>query len=150
MIELLQHVNHWHWLAFGLTLLCFEVLGTAGYFLWLGISALLVGILLSILPLGWQMQWMSFASFSLVTTWLWWRYQKGKDKQDEKTSTLNKRSQSLIGQFTTLEQDFPVGKGRLNLGDTSWTAVASQSLSSGTTVEVYKVEGIVLYIREKA
>ncbi|OBT08620.1 hypothetical protein A9264_05125 [Vibrio sp. UCD-FRSSP16_10] len=149
MIELLQQVNHWHWLALGLALLCFELLGTAGYFLWLGISALIVGLLLTLLPLGWQMQWMSFATFSLVTTWLWWRYQKGKDKQDEKTTTLNKRSQSLIGQFTTLTEDFPVGKGRIQLGDTSWSAVSEQSITAGTAVEVYKVEGIVLYIRVK-
>ncbi|MFA0067391.1 NfeD family protein [Vibrio breoganii] len=150
MIELLQQINHWHWLAFGLALLCFEVLGTAGYFLWLGISALIVGAILSALPLGWQMQWMSFASFGLITTWLWWRYQKGKDKIDEKTTTLSKRSQALIGQFTTLEQDFPAGKSRLKLGDTSWTAVAEQSLEAGTAVEVHKVEGIILHIRQKS
>ncbi|CAM2773333.1 NfeD family protein [Vibrio rarus] len=149
MIELLQQLNHWHWLALGLALLCFEVLGTAGYCLWLGISALVVGLLLTLLPLGWQMQWMSFASFSMITTWLWWRYQTGKDQKDEQTTTLNKRSQSLIGQFTVLDTDFPIGKGRIKLGDTSWSAMTEHNLAAGTTVEVYKVEGIVLYIRVK-
>ena len=43
MVELLEQMNHWHWLAFGLLLLAAELLGTAGYFLWLGISAILVG-----------------------------------------------------------------------------------------------------------
>ena len=65
MVELLEQVNHWHWLAFGLALLALELIGTAGYFLWIGISAMLVGALLGALPLGWQMQWLSFASFSL-------------------------------------------------------------------------------------
>ncbi|OJI55067.1 hypothetical protein VV1062A_02631 [Vibrio vulnificus] len=48
MIELLDGINHWHWLALGLALLAVELLGTAGYFLWLGLSALLVGLLLSL------------------------------------------------------------------------------------------------------
>ncbi|GEM78616.1 NfeD family protein [Vibrio superstes] len=149
MIELLQQVNHWHWLAFGLALLCFEILGTAGYFLWLGISALIVGALLSLLPIGWQMQWMSFATFSLITTWLWWRFQRNKDRKDDKVTTLNKRSNQLIGQFTTLDSDFPVGRGRIALGDTTWSAVSEESFEIGTVVEVYKVEGIVLFIRAK-
>lgn len=45
MVELLEQVNHWHWLAFGLALLALELIGTAGYFLWIGISAMLVGAL---------------------------------------------------------------------------------------------------------
>lgn len=148
MIELLLQVNHWHWLAFGLTLLCVEILGTAGYFLWLGLSALIVGVLLSVLPLGWQMQWMSFASFSLLTTWLWWRYQRGKDRQDDKTNTLNKRTQQLIGETVILTESFP-GKGRIRLGDTTWSAESKTPLEVGTRVEVYKVDGINLHIRAK-
>ncbi|WP_261815715.1 NfeD family protein [Vibrio gallicus] len=147
MIELLSQINFWHWLAFGLILLCVELLGTAGYFLWLGLSALIVGLLLSFLPLSWQMQLMSFASFSLVTTWLWWRYQSKRDIKSHQTSTLNQRSKQLIGETTILTQAFAVGKGRIHLGDTSWSAVSEQSLAQGTRVEVYKVEGIVLHIR---
>ena len=149
MIELMQQVTHWHWLAFGLALLCLEILGTAGYFLWLGLSALIVGALLSVLPLGWQMQWLSFASFSLITTWLWWRYQRTKDHHDDKTNTLNRRTQQLIGECVVLTEPFPEGKGRIHLGDSSWTAISEQAFAAGSRVEVYKVDGINLYIRAK-
>ncbi|WP_261833735.1 NfeD family protein [Vibrio ishigakensis] len=149
MIELLSQINHWHWLAFGLVLLCVELLGTAGYFLWLGLSALIVGALLSVLPLGWQMQWMSFASFSLVTTWLWWRYQSKRDNKAHQDSTLNQRSKQLVGETTVLENDFVEGRGRIKLGDTSWSARSDTEISAGTRIEVYKVDGIVLHIRPK-
>jgi membrane protein implicated in regulation of membrane protease activity len=149
VIELLNQIDHWHWLAFGLALLCVEILGAAGYFLWLGLSALLVGLLISLLPLGWQMQWLSFASFSLITTWLWWRYQQKKDHQDDKTNTLNRRTQQLIGETVTLDEPFPTGKGRIRLGDTTWSAVSEQMIEVGTLVEVHKVDGINLHIRPK-
>ncbi|MGR5542688.1 NfeD family protein, partial [Vibrio campbellii] len=47
MITILEQMNHWHWLAFGLALLAVELLGTAGYFLWIGLSAMLIGILMT-------------------------------------------------------------------------------------------------------
>lgn len=71
LFNLLDGITFWHWLAFGFVLLAVELLGTAGYFLWLGLSALFVGALLAVLPFGWQLQWLSFATFSLLTTWLW-------------------------------------------------------------------------------
>lgn len=149
MIELLDSINHWHWLAFGLALLALELLGTAGYFLWLGLSALIVGALLTFIPMSWQLQWVSFAVFSLVTTWLWWRKQFKKDKQGDTNRDLNQKHKQLIGQTLVLEEDFPTGKGRIKLGDTTWTAQSSQDLKAGAIVEVQEVNGIVLTINEK-
>lgn len=70
MIDLLEQMNFWHWIALGLVLLLLELLGTAGYLLWLGISAVLVGVLLIMLPVSWPLQWVSFAVFALFTTWV--------------------------------------------------------------------------------
>ena len=146
MIELLDQVNHWHWLAFGLLLLGLELLGTAGYFLWIGISAMIVGALLGALPLSWQMQWLSFASFSLITTWLWWRRQLKSDRKSDKARVLNQRDKQLIGKTTRLEDDIQKGKCRIRLGDTTWSAIAATDITAGTEVVVTAVDGIVLTI----
>ncbi|EAP92494.1 MULTISPECIES: NfeD family protein [Vibrio] len=146
MFELLEQVNHWHWLAFGLALLALELVGTAGYFLWIGISAMLVGALLGALPIGWQMQWLSFASFSLITTWLWWRRQLSNDKQSDAGRELNQREKQLVGQTTRVDTDIQKGKCRIRLGDTTWSAVSAQDLEAGTEVIVTAVDGIVLTI----
>ena len=98
MIDLLEQMNFWHWIALGLVLLLLELLGTAGYLLWLGISAVLVGVLLIMLPVSWPLQWVCFAVFALFTTWLWWRYQHKKDKTDDSVSKLNQRGAQMIGQ----------------------------------------------------
>lgn len=150
MIELLEQANYWHWLAFGLGLLLLELLGTAGYLLWLGISAMLVGLIISLMPLSWQMQWTSFASFSLITTWLWWRYQYSKDKSEDKSRVLNQRDRQMIGQTTRLEETIERGNCRIQLGDSCWSARTDTKIDAGTLVEVVDVEGIILIIKPVA
>lgn len=149
MIELLGEVNYWHWLAFGLALLAVELLGTAGYFLWLGLSALIVGALMTFIPMSWQLQWVCFGVFSLLTTWLWWRKQFSKDQQSEKEGELNQKHKQLIGQIITLEEDFPAGKGRIRVADTTWTATSEESISAGSQVKISQVNGIILTIAKK-
>ncbi|ENM5774923.1 TPA: NfeD family protein [Vibrio mimicus] len=147
MIELLSQLNFWHWLAFGLILLAAELLGTAGYFLWLGLSALLVGVLLTVMPIGWQLQWLAFASFSLVTTWLWWRRQFNQDKKQDAERDLNQKDKQLIGRVIQITEDTPAGEFQISLGDTRWTARCEQDLEQGSRVSVIAVDGIILIVR---
>ncbi|ENM5749218.1 NfeD family protein [Vibrio mimicus] len=147
MIELLSQLNFWHWLAFGLILLAAELLGTAGYFLWLGLSALLVGVLLTVMPMGWQLQWLAFASFSLVTTWLWWRRQFNQDKKQDAERDLNQKDKQLIGRVIQITEDTPAGEFQISLGDTRWTARCEQDLEQGSRVSVIAVDGIILIVR---
>ncbi|MGR5421465.1 NfeD family protein [Vibrio sp. PNB22_4_1] len=147
LFSFLQGVTFWYWIAFGLALLAVELLGTAGYFLWLGISALLVGMIMSVLPISWQLQWLAFATFSLVTTWLWWRRQWTKDRQNDQERDLNQKHKQLIGHIITLEEDFKVGINRLRVADTTWSAQCEHDLPAGTRVEIVAVEGIILVVK---
>ncbi|EJL6926950.1 NfeD family protein [Vibrio alginolyticus] len=144
--SLLKGISFWHWLAFGFALLAVELLGTAGYFLWLGMSALIVGAIMTVLPMSWQLQWLCFASFSLITTWLWWRRQWSKDKQEDQERDLNQKYKQLIGRTLILEEDFSVGLNRIKVADTTWSAQSDQALPAGTRVRITDVEGIILII----
>ncbi|PSX10518.1 NfeD family protein [Photobacterium angustum] len=147
MIDLLEQMNFWHWIALGLVLLLLELLGTAGYLLWLGISAVLVGALLIMLPVSWPLQWVCFAVFALFTTWLWWRYQHKKDKTDASVSKLNQRGAQMIGQVIKVEKAINAGNGRLQLGDTTWSIKTDVDLVEGQKVVVVDVEGITLIVK---
>ena len=149
MFELLESINHWHWLAFGLALLAIELFGTAGYFLWLGLSALIVGVILTFIPMGWQLQWTAFGAFSLLTTWLWWRRQFTNDKRGDATRELNQKEKQLVGEIITLNEDFPAGKGRIKVGDTTWTAKSESKIAAGSQVIITEIDGIVLTIKQK-
>ncbi|PHJ41986.1 NfeD family protein [Vibrio sp. PID17_43] len=147
LFSFLQGVTFWYWIAFGLALLAVELLGTAGYFLWLGISALLIGMIMSVLPISWQLQWLAFATFSLVTTWLWWRRQWAKDRKNDQERDLNQKHKQLIGNIVTLEEDFKVGINRLRVADTTWSAQCEHDLPAGTRVEIVAIEGIILTVK---
>ena len=43
VMEYLQHLSFWDWLAFGTVLLILEVFGVGGYLLWTGLAAAIVG-----------------------------------------------------------------------------------------------------------
>lgn len=147
LFSFLEGVTFWYWIAFGLALLAVELLGTAGYFLWLGISALLVGMIMSVLPISWQLQWLAFAAFSLLTTWLWWRRQWAKDRKNDRERDLNQKHKQLIGNIITLEEDFKVGINRLRVADTTWSAHCDHDLPAGTRVEIVAIEGIILTVK---
>ncbi|MDN3609319.1 NfeD family protein [Vibrio ostreicida] len=149
MIELLESLNYWHWLALGLALLAFEIFGTAGYFLWLGLSALIVGVLMSLLPMSWQLQWVSFGVFSLITTWLWWRRQFKHDAIDDRHRDLNQKHKQLLGQTLVVEEDLAPGKHRIKVGDSTWSAQTTKPIAAGSLVEIIDVDGIILTIEEK-
>jgi membrane protein implicated in regulation of membrane protease activity len=148
LIEWLAQFNYWHWLALGLALLAVELLGTAGYFLWLGLSALLVGLIMLLIPMGWQLQWMAFASFVLLTTWLWWRRQFKSDRYDDAQRSLNQKEKQLIGRRLLLTE--PVKAQvvtRLQLGDSTWSAISDQDIAAESMVEVIGLDGITLKIK---
>lgn len=146
MAELLNHISYWHWIAVGLLLLGFELLGTAGYFLWIGISAIFVGLLHFLFPMAWELQWLIFGIAALVTMLLWWRYQHNKDVIDEQESNLNQRNKQLLGQVIRLDHDIETGQCRIKINDTTWSAVSPTPLKSGTEVKITKVDGIVVTI----
>lgn len=145
-MELFEQMNHWHWLTLGLILLAGELLGTAGYFLWIGLSAIVVGALYSFIPMSWQLQWISFAVFALFSTWLWWKYQHTKDKKSDSKRQLNQKEKQLVGQTSRVEEDILAGSCRVTIGDTTWAAKSEENISKGTMIRVVSIDGIILTI----
>lgn len=137
MMEWLATLSHWHWLGLGFALLAIEVLGSVGLFLWTGIAALEVGLLLLVVPFGWQGQWLLFAIQSIVTTWLWWRWQHGQDRAPKDAAAgINQRLQGYVGREVVLIEAVEQGQSRVHLDDTVWTVRCDQSLPAGSRVRI--------------
>ncbi|GKW07351.1 NfeD family protein [Pectobacterium carotovorum] len=145
-IELVMENAHWFWLSLGGLLLAAEMLGASGYMLWSGLSAVLVGLLTWVMPLGWPLQGTIFAILTIVTALLWW-YWLRKRTLSRPQSMLNQRGQQLVGLRTTLTDPVINGFGRVNIGDSSWRVKSEQDLPAGTHVEVIAIDGITLHVR---
>jgi inner membrane protein len=137
-----------HWLILGSVLLILELLGGAGYLLWLGMAALSVAALVALLLLSWVGQWLLFAILALLFTggWWYWQRQRLQGNRNDPANQLNQRPQQWLGQEATLQQDVVNGLSRVRLGDSVWPVRCKQHLVAGTSVRVTAVDGITLIV----
>ena len=76
-MEWLQLAEYWHWWVLGVVLVILEVFSPGVFFLWLGIAAGLVGLVMYAYPeLPVAGQLLAFALFSVVSILLWRAYLK--------------------------------------------------------------------------
>lgn len=151
MIETLLASPHVFWLSLGGLLLATEMLGGNGYLLWSGVASLVTGLLVWVLPLGWESQGALFALLTLLSVWLWWRWLSRRVSHQSTTgsSALNQRGRQLVGQRFTLDEALVDGRGHLRIGDSAWPVRSEEDLSVGTQVEVTAVEGITLWVKPR-
>ncbi len=147
MNEYLQNLAVWDWLAFAVLLLIVEVFGTAGYFLWFGTAAAIVGLLLLAFPeLSWAWQFTGFALLSLATALIWWRRLR---KQPAVAPRLNRRGSELLGGEYLLHEAISAGRGKIKVGDSYWL-VSGPDLAVGQRVKVVGQDGTVLKVEPSA
>ena len=112
MFETLQF---WHWWVIAVALIALELsISGAYFFLWLGASAGVVGLLAAVPGVGWEAQLFAFATLSIVSVFLWRRYLPEQKESDQ--PALNKRGHRYIGQLFTLNQPIVNGVGKFDRG----------------------------------
>lgn len=104
MMELMVVHPHIFWLSLGGLLLAAEMLGGNGYLLWSGVAAVITGLVVWLVPLGWEWQGVMFAILTLLAAWLWWKWLSRRVREQKHSdSHLNQRGQQLIGRRFVLE-----------------------------------------------
>ena len=99
MIELIVAHPHAFWLSLGGLLLAAEMLGGNGYLLWSGVAAVITGLVVWLLPVGWEWQGGLFALLTLLAAWLWWRWLNKRVKAQKPVADQRTRSYARGGQF---------------------------------------------------
>ncbi|GLQ20953.1 NfeD family protein [Algimonas porphyrae] len=147
MVELLSQLTAWHWLILGVVLLGIELLTGSTYLLWPAASALFVGILLFIAPgLGWEMQMLLFFLLSITTLVLGRTHLQRLVKGGE-PSDLNDPGLAMIGRQVRAVADFTGIEGRVQVGDTQWSArLSGGTAEAGDLLRVEAVEGATLIV----
>lgn len=148
MTELLGKLLFWHWWILGVVLVGVELLVPAEYFLWMGISAGLVGGALLLFPeLAWEFQFILFGVFSLVSI-VGLRVYQHRNPVESEEPMLNRRGSQYIGRTFVLQEDMPLGRGELNVDDTRWRAVcdSEEDLPAGSRIKVIGIEGTTLKV----
>lgn len=148
MIALLFEHAYIFWLSLGGLLLAAEMLGGNGYLLWSGVAAVVTGLLVWVVPFGWELQGVIFAVLTLIAAWLWWLWLSRRVREQKPAdASLNQRGQQLVGRRFILDNALVNGRGHMRVGDSSWPVSAESDLPAGSKVEVIAVEGIMLRIK---
>lgn len=135
----------WHWWIAGAVLLIVEVTAPGAFFLWMGASAGITGLVLLVFPsMGWEYQFLIFALFSVVSIVAWRRYLNSRPIETDKPS-LNRRGEQYVGRTLTLAEPIVNGTGKVRLSDTTWK-IEGDDQPEGTKVTVTGIEGTVLKV----
>ncbi len=145
--QFLSQLNHWDWWVFGVAMILLDVFAPGAVFLWLGISAGVVGGIIFFVPdLSWENQVLTFAILSIVSVVVGRRYLRWKPIETDHP-LLNRRGQQYVGRTATLEKPIEHGKGAVRLDDTIWS-VTGEDLPAGRAVKIVGVQGTVLEVKE--
>ena len=130
----------WHWWVIAVGLVITEAFVPGTFFLWMGVSAAVVGLVLLVVPgMGWEYQVLLFAVFSVVSITLWLiRLKKHPTKSE--ASNLNRRVAQYMDRIAIVQEPIVNGLGTINVDDTIWR-VLGPDCEAGTKVKVVGAEG---------
>jgi membrane protein implicated in regulation of membrane protease activity len=144
MIEYLSIFGVWNWLILGAVFLGLELIAPGAFMLWLGLAALVVGLISFAIDWSWQMQLVAFALLSLALIPVWRRFAPKVERPTE-SPLLNRRPESYIGRVFTLENPITDGVGRVRIDDTVWRVTGPDS-AAGSRVRIVRAEGPSLFV----
>lgn len=138
-------VVFWYWWALAAVLLVCEMLLPGVVFLFLAIGAAASGLLLLLAAdLSLELQLGVFAVVAVVSA-VGLRRSLRRLQTRTPNETLNARGESLVGQVFVLDQPILAGRGRIKLGDGSWS-VTGPDMVAGAKVRVAAVSGTELRV----
>jgi membrane protein implicated in regulation of membrane protease activity len=130
--------TYWTWLILAAVLIILEITTPIYYFLWLGITAGIVGIIAWVFPgLDYIWQLLLFSVLGLVSVVIGRTYVKaGADA--EESSQLNRRAEQYLGRVLTLDKAIVNGEAQLRVDGLTWK-INGPDCKEGTKVRVVSI-----------
>jgi len=140
MAEMFTTLGTWNWLIFGFILMALELTAPGVFLFWLGLAALLVGLVSFVVHPFWQTQLLMFAVFAAIAVPVWRRLARSNSAASASNPFLNKRADALVGRVFTLEKPIIDGSGTVRIDDTIWR-VAGPDAPAGSRVKIVRADG---------
>lgn len=146
-----MQIEWWYWIVAGVGLLLCELAIPVFVLVWFGLSAILVGLLLTALPtssLTAQLSLWLVLSIGLIILWF------KVFRSDQHKTRIGMSDISLYGEIGLMVSAVaPFQKGEVRfqkplLGSESWTCIADQPIATGERVKVVQVEGSLLKVEK--
>jgi len=139
MLAWIVSLGSWNWFILAALLFLIEVLAPGMFMMWLGLSAILVGIMSAAVVWSWQAQLIAFAVFAIAAVPAW-RYFARKVEPPTGSPFLNRRADGYVGRVFTLDKPIVDGVGTVRIDDSVWR-VSGPDCPAGSRVKIARADG---------
>ena len=150
ILSLLAGLGFWNWLALALVLMALETIIPGVHFLWFGLAAFVVGLLVALLTaLGladafpFAVQLIAFALLSVATVFGFKKLTGARPNEHQ--NDINLPGSQFIGRIVVVEEPVKSGRGKVRAGDSVWLAEGEDAYI-GAKVLVTGVNGTALVV----
>ena len=140
----IAHLQWWHWMVLAVVLAAAETFMPGAFAIWFAASAAVIGLMLIVIPIPWQIQFIGFAVLGMVALILYRRWLK-KHPEEVEQPNLNQRGVQYVGSELVLVEPIEQGAGKARVGDGVWK-VSGPELPAGARVRVTGVNGTILIV----
>ena len=138
-------IEFWYWWVAATALVVLEILVPGTFFLWMGVSAAAVGVVVWVMPtMEWEWQFFLFAILSVASIALWRLRQRTHPTVSEDPN-VNRRTKRYIGRTFTLAEPIVDGIGKIYVDDSRWR-VSGPDCDVGEKVKVVSAESTTLIV----
>lgn len=135
---------HWIWLTLGVLLAGLEMLVPGVYLIWLGIAAIITGVLTGLLHLSLPAQVIDFVFLALIIAFSARRWLR-ESPIVSADPLLNRRGARMVGETAVVVQAIEHGSGRVHIGDSEWIAHGPDT-AAGERVRIAGSRGATLLV----
>jgi len=135
---------HWVWLTLGVLLAGLEMVVPGVYLIWLGLAAIVTGVLTGLLHLSLPVQVIDFIFLSLICAYSARRFLTDSPIVSV-DPLMNRRMARMVGATAVVVQAIEHGRGRVHIGDSEWN-VRGQDVPVGERVRVTGSDGATLLV----
>ncbi|WNB76289.1 NfeD family protein [Methylomonas koyamae] len=142
-----QGIVFWYWWVLAVGFLALEILASGFFFLWLAVSAFIVGsVVLLIETTTFNVQILLFSLLAVSSVLAWRKYARTRTTEVSDHPLLNRRGAQYIGRTFNLIAPIENGQGKIKVDDTIWK-VHGPDTPLGTKVKVVAIKGTVFEVQ---
>jgi membrane protein implicated in regulation of membrane protease activity len=146
VINTIIALGPWSWIIAGMLLMLVELLMPGLFFIWLGLAALVTGLVVAAVGLGWGQSAILFAVLAIAAVFAGVAVTRRQNGDPDAATRLNSLSRDLIGKSVRLDHAIVNGEGRVRIGDTVWRVLGDDA-PRGQTVTIVRLEGTALVVK---
>ena len=147
MIEFLNEtVLWWHWIVLGIILLILEMNMGTFFMLGLGVAAIIVGIIDTLVDTSFTMELSIWMLLSILAIAAWFKWFREPPLTDSGQSNYRLDTLGIV-----MEDIQPHSRGKVTfdapvLGNTSWHATAKVDIDKETRVKIVEINGQLIQV----